>query len=940
MRDSRSIFAAALIAIGIPLAGCGGGGSGGGGAAAANSAPQPAFTVTPTSGAAPLSVNFDGTSSNDSDGAITTYAWNFGDGTAGAVGSHASHIYTVSGAFQAQLTVTDNRSASASRAVTVKVTPANGTFTLSGRIQILPSSAIDSDVNDPNATLIRNDSFGEAQLLPNPVSLGGYLNQPGSGPAGALRDGGDRTDTFRISFAGNESVLLTVSEPSVNVTMTLFNSAGAVVDATVIAGGSGSIEPPGPGNFLIEVDIRNGATTYLMNIGQNVPNNANALPARVSEDFVPNQLVVLGSAASDPELHRLAGSRDAALYGIDASTNAAAPGKDIRGVRDGARIEPRLVAKYATLTAIARASRIASVRRAEPNYIRRANRVPNDSFYGYQWHYPNINLPLAWDLTRGSDQVVVAVVDTGILANHPDLAGQLVPGYDFIRDPARARDGNGIDPDPEDAGDLAFGSSSTFHGTHVAGTVAARSDNDTGVAGIAWESRVMPVRVLGIDGGTSYDVIQGVRFAAGLPNDSGTAPAKRADIINLSLGSRYSSQAEQNTLDQVRNAGVIVVASAGNDASSNPSFPAAYGGVVSVAATTITKSRAPYSNFGPSIDIAAPGGNFATDVNGDGLGDGVVSTIGDDRNGRVVFGYAALTGTSMAAPHVAGVAALMKAVFPALTPGQFDTALGAGELTDDLGLPGRDDQFGAGLINAQKALDKAVELANGAGTAVGPALSASPASINFGAFDTAFDVELRNAGGGSLDVVMISTNRPWLTTTPMTVDASGLGVYRLQVDRNLVSADGTYAGRATATSTANSVDINVVMQKFSVSPIANAGLHYVLLIDPATNNVVKDDLATAINGEYQFTFEDVGPGQYWIYAGSDSDNDNFICDDGEACGAFRTLDAPEAIPINGDRAELDFTSGFPVNLSIGANAIEAAGRPPPSHHEPIRRAAP
>ena len=405
-------------------------------------------------------------------------------------------------------------------------------------------------------------------------------------------------------------------------------------------------------------------------------------------------------------------------------------------------------------------------------------------------------------------------------------------------------------------------------------------------------------------------------------------PPRRADIINLSLGSNSSSQAEQNTIDQVRNAGVIVIAAAGNDASSNPSFPAAYTGVVSVAATTITRTHASYSNFGPTIDVAAPGGNSATDVNGDGIGDGVVSTFGDDAHLPVTFGYAALTGTSMATPHVAGVAALMKSVYPDLTPAQFDEALAAGLLTDDLGPPGRDDQFGYGLINAQKAVNAAVALASGAGTPVDPVLAVAPASINFGAFDTTFDVELRNAGGGSISIVTASSNQPWLQAAPLNVDANGLGTYRLTVDRALVSSDGTYTGTISVTSTANPIDIGIVMQRFTVSPSANAGLQYVLLIDVVSDLVANSAVVSAVDGEYTYTFNNVGAGQYWIYAGSDSDNDALICDPGEACGAFRTLDAPEVLNINSDRANLDFTSAFPVNLFNSSVSSEAVRNRP------------
>ena len=915
-------------------AACGGGSGGGSAVQVANRPPQPAFTVAPANGAAPLQVEFDGSSSNDSDGTVTSFVWHFGDGSPDAVGSRVGHPYTDSGSYAAQLTITDDRGATASRTVTVNVTPASGTFTLSGRIQILPSSAIDSDVNDPLAPLTTNDDFTVAQPLPNPVSLGGYLNRPGSGASGTLHDSGDPTDTFVIDCAGAEAVLLTVSNPAASVTLSVFEAAMTLLDSTIVSGGSGSLTIPAAGRYFVELDITAAASNYLLNVGQDVPATAATLPARLSDAFVPGEMIVDGAAQLEG-LHRRGGRDRIGLFGIDAAAFPAAA-HDIHGLRRGGRVHAALAEKYPTLTAIARVARLESVRHAEPNYYRYASRVPSDALYRYQWNYPSIGLPQAWEVTQGSSDVVVAVIDTGVLPNHPDLAGQFMAGYDFIRDPVRARDGDGIDPDPTDAGDLGYGGGSTFHGTHVAGTVAANSDNGSGVAGVAWHTRLMPLRVLGVNGGTSYDIIQAVRYAARLSNDSGRLPVQRADIINLSLGGRTSSQIEQATYDQARAAGVIVVAAAGNQATGTPSFPAGYGGVVSVAASTITKARAPYSNFGPTIDVIAPGGNLATDVNGDGLGDGIVSTLGDDSHGALIYGYAALSGTSMAAPHVAGVAALMKAIDPALTPTQFDAALASGQLTDDLGAAGRDDQFGWGLINAPKAVSYAVALASGAGIEIAPLLVATPTAINFGAFDSRFDVELANAGGGALSIIDVSSNQPWLSVAPAQVDGDGLGTYRVQVDRAAVPADGTYSGQITATSTVNAATIAAVMQRFTGSPTANAGVHYVLLIDTVTGLVVDETVANANNGEYVFEFTNVGPGQYWIYAGSDNDNDQFICDAGEACGAFRTLDAAEAIAVNGDRAALDFISGFPINL-FGLSSIAATASTTPPIHAPIRR---
>jgi serine protease len=210
---------------------------------------------------------------------------------------------------------------------------------------------------------------------------------------------------------------------------------------------------------------------------------------------------------------------------------------------------------------------------AEPNYIVRHSATPDDTYYPRQWHYPMINLPQAWDITAGSSEVVVAVVDTGVLMGHPDLQGQLTDnGYDFISDPAFSRDGTGgIDPDPDDPGDGSSPGASSFHGTHTAGTIAAATNNSRGVAAVGWNTRVMPIRVLGRGGGTLYDLLQGVRYAAGLPNDAGIILPRPADIINMSLGGGSYSQAAQDVFDQVRAKGIILIAAAGNEATREPS---------------------------------------------------------------------------------------------------------------------------------------------------------------------------------------------------------------------------------------------------------------------------------------------------------------------------------------------------------------------------------
>jgi len=913
-----------------------------------NQAPTASFSTTPSSGGEPLKVTFSAAASRDSDGEIVTYAWDFGDGTPSAVGLVVVHTYT-QGNYTPRLTVTDDDGATATRTGSISVNAPVGTFSVSGSIQILSSSAIDSDVNDISTGITSNDDFATAQNLPNPVSLGGYINEPNAGESGNLLSSGDPADVYRVSLTGNELILLSIGDANsgdLDLRIYADDPGHTLLNESMGTENTESLDAPGAGSFFVEVVPFSGASNYVLNIGQNIaPVRVQSL--RLSDDFVPGE--VLMQAVPEPRVANQRGATDflsalEADLGADLEERGASAGIRLLAMKTlstaarpsssrtagidrdklpRGKYTARQLAKHRTLATIKRLRRNKRLVFAEPNFIRHSLAIPNDPFYSLQWHYANINLPLAWDITNDpatpSTLAIVAVVDTGVLLNHPDLLNQTLPGYDFISDAARARDGDGIDADPDDPGDLSLGGSSSFHGTHVAGTVAARTDNGLGVAGVAWDdARIMPIRVLGVDGGTSFDVIQGVRFAAGLSNSSGTLPSQRADIINLSLGGGGSSQSEQNTFNEVRNAGVIVIASAGNDASDLPSYPAAYDGVISVSATTITKTLAPYSNFGASIDVAAPGDNGATDVNGDGIGDGVVSSIGDDgSSGPIQFGYAALNGTSMAAPHIAGVAALMKSIHSGLTPQEFEAALVAGDLTDDLGTPGRDDTFGYGLINAQKAVIKALALANGSGTVTAPVLVATPSSVNFGAFDETFDVTVSNAGGGSLNITQVSSNQPWLSAQALNTDSDGLGSYRLTVDRSFGGglADGTYSGTITFTSSANTFVLSMVMQVSSLDLIADAGFHYIVLVDASTNETQFTVNATATNGVYDFNFANVPPGSYKIFAGTDSDNDNFLCDSGEACGSYKTIDSPETILVNdADLTGINFISGFRTNL--------------------------
>jgi serine protease len=367
------------------------------------------------------------------------------------------------------------------------------------------------------------------------------------------------------------------------------------------------------------------------------------------------------------------------------------------------RIEPPMMATMTkkqardrTLEVVRELKERPDVEYAQPNYILQiADRAPNDPLYPQQWHYFNngtgsgecpggISLPRAWDDTTGGPNVVVGVIDTGILPNHPDIAGSpnLVAGYDMITSTFTANDGDGRDNDPTDPGDAVAqdecyqGSPAlpdSWHGTHVAGTIGVgRTNNGIGVAGVNWNSKVQAVRVLGKCGGTVADINDGIRWAAGLPVPGVPTNATPARVINMSLGSPpgvpcSASPSTQSAIDDAVAAGATVVVAAGNDAvDAAQVFPASCNNVITVAASDYRGhlvSR--YSNFGNTVEIMAPGGDVRRDDDGDGNPDGVLSMV-HPNDGT----YARYNGTSMAAPHVAGASALLLAKDPSLTPAQ------------------------------------------------------------------------------------------------------------------------------------------------------------------------------------------------------------------------------------------------------------------------------
>ena len=269
----------------------------------------------------------------------------------------------------------------------------------------------------------------------------------------------------------------------------------------------------------------------------------------------------------------------------------------------------------------------------EANYVYSADflggTTPNDPRYNEQWNLKAIDVEKAWQKTKGKG-IVVAVIDTGVSRVEDLKNTNFVKGYDFVNDREDASDDNG-------------------HGTHVAGTIAQSTNNNFGVAGVAYEASIMPLKVLsGSGGGTISDIAEAIIFAA----DNG------ANVINMSLGGGGESKLMQEAIDYAYKKGVVIVAAAGNSNRNAAFYPARYPKVIAVSATNATGEKAPYSNYGAGVDVAAPGGAIARGKDGDSAG-GILQNTIDPSTKQSVF--RAFQGTSMASPHVAGVVALIEA---------------------------------------------------------------------------------------------------------------------------------------------------------------------------------------------------------------------------------------------------------------------------------------
>ncbi|MFE9634169.1 S8 family serine peptidase [Streptomyces sp. NPDC006463] len=414
---------------------------------------------------------------------------------------------------------------------------------------------------------------------------------------------------------------------------------------------------------------------------------AAAAPAATASAAPVENLIVGYKASASEASSNTAAADDAAAKGKKAGKKA----KFDRRLGTGAAL--------VSLGSPADAAKVMAQFRADPDvaYVEPDSRAyalatPNDTEYAKQWDLfeptAGMNVPAAWDKTTGSG-VTVAVIDTGYVA-HSDVAPNIVAGYDFISNATAARDGNGRDNNPADQGDWSAAgecgtgstaSNSSWHGTHVAGTIAAATNNAKGVAGIAYNAKIQPVRVLGKCGGATSDIVDAITWASGGTVAGVPANATPAKVINMSLGGSGACTATyQNAINAAVGRGTTVVVAAGNSNADAAGFsPASCNNVINVAASNRTGDRSFYSNYGAIIDVAAPGGETRRGTDTPGTvttpENGILSSLNAGTTTPGAEIYKPYQGTSMAAPHVAGLAALLVAAKPSLTPAQVESAI-------------------------------------------------------------------------------------------------------------------------------------------------------------------------------------------------------------------------------------------------------------------------
>ncbi|MFT3735142.1 MAG: S8 family serine peptidase [Rhodocyclaceae bacterium] len=798
----------------------------------------------------------------------------------------------------------------------------SGSFTLSGTVTLPETSAVDSDTSDPlQPAWVRNDSLLTAQPLTTPTQLIGSVNQDCQGNSHAAAFvSGDEVDVFVSNLSIGQVVELSFSENSVANDLDL-----VIVDATTgqIAGISEGftsnecIKLSRASSYYIVVFAYKGASLYNLRIGApGEGSSCGTVSTGNGAAYVHGELITRdkdGTSRMLPARVGVPGTQTMRTLGLRRTPREPWPGASDSSNPVIQRAERALDTLFYA-RALRKTGRYAYV---EPNYVmEQLSYQPSDPSYTPQrWHYEQINQPSAIDrialAAPASQRPIVAVIDSGLVTDHPDFTGQQVSGYSFINGSAVA---GGNDPSTKS-------DSPAWHGTHVAGTIAAADNNAVFGASVAPYALIMPLRVFqpSVAYTTSYDVSQAILYAAGLANVSNSLPVRKADVINMSLGgSGTCPSIYADVIAQARAQNVIVVAAAGNSARNDQGNAVAVGtpancdGVIAVGAVDANKQLTYYSQSGTRLSLVAPGGDGRVSTTGTGYPDNVYSTLGAFNSAGVrVPSFGGMMGTSMASPHVAGVMALMRYANPAITPDQIDTRIALGLLTDDLGAMGRDDSTGYGLINARKAVDEALALASGSSTAPSGIVVASPAGIDFGSLATNANLKLKLTAASSETVVSLTPSLAAVSVAAASIDpVTKLGDYTVTVDRSSLPVGTSYPVITVLTST-RSFTVQLAITKFSTSTAstsASFGRLWIVARNASNGAVLKTISVNPAGGKYVWSMSGLPAGDITLLAGTDNNFNGYFCDPGEACGQYPG--AGSFISVSSDKTGLDFPVGL------------------------------
>jgi subtilisin family serine protease len=920
--------------------------------------PVAVITVSSLTGKAPIEVTFSASDSlavnPDTTDSSMSYSWSLGDGASSSEETF-QHIYYKSGTFDVALTITNSEGISNTAATVVSLDAADESLSISGSIQIPEHYSVDSDVNDSGSFPVSNDEV--PQFLYNPSITSGYANLPGTGPdfdgAGWSAIAGDVVDIYEFNARGGEYINLTVSAPDdADLDLFLYRPDGSEYSFSAgLTQYESLLLPDEPGKWSVKIVPARGASSYLLDIGSTSglashgwTSNADlSYKELIATDSSKNALLSKKAAShlrfvEEVKMPNDNYSRSTLLVmsdqGLDLMSahpvlagwsNSNRNRNDSKSIKMKKSLETFLAAKSVKSSGV--------YDFVEPNFVHSIMTTPDDLRYHEQWALEKLSLPEAWNSNTGTGTVNVAILDTGIFKSHPDLQGRLsTDSYDFVSNATNSGDGDGVDSDSSDPGDGPGNQFcpqtprqfSSFHGTQVAGVIGAVGNNGIGMSGVSWNVNLMDVRVLGCLGGTTQDIVDGILYSAKLPNRWGVLPLKKADVINLSFGSQGYSQLMADAISAARAEGVVVVGAAGNTGNDDNAimYPASYEGVISVGATDASDVVASYSTTNIMVDIVAPGGTNTSGI------DKILSTgalINEDSVTTPTYTYQ--VGTSMSAPFVTGIVALMKDTYPNLSPDDVDLALSNDRLTVDLGLLGKDNQYGYGRIDAAKSIQHALELLVGSNDPFPPKLASSKTLLRLGYNKNVDSFLLFNRGDGTLLVSDIQTNDDALSVTlPETED--GLGDYQINLDRTNLS-EGSYASSINITSDVGDLLINIHYEVLpvGVSPDANSGEIYSILFDTDTLQMAAITQSSAVNGQYDLEISDIPAGVYYLISGSDSDNDGFVCGNTEACAVYGDQDQANYLIVNDNMTDLQLNSYFRVSPKAQPSSVGPVSAP-------------